>query len=360
VKACVAGLLRASKVRVVPEGGQEITSVRDPGVREIFRKDRDFKRADLFPHAEEITARDRTAICKLFAQALKLDVERDNDHIAEAVFERFPRERDRLRELEARFDHLPGRPELPAPLQKLGRALEDCRTSRHVEKTVSAVKRSLDVLRDGLELLAVLHVDLTEVSITALRDAASAETYELAQLSAVNAAADLEPAAATLKARLGSDRPWRDQGGLAEAVLRIRQAYAARRKDILGLQEHACEAARAEVKAREGFAKLNADQAHRVLRPIAEAALDTTATAVAPDLATLLQTFAGRLEAAKNEANDRLEQELGKSAGVTFVRVALALQGRELTSEAQLDGLLREIEDQVREPLKRGSRVRLT
>ena len=360
VKACVAGLLRANKLRIVPEGAQEITSVRDPGVREIFRKDRDFKRADLFPHAEEITARDRTAICKLFAQALKLDVERDNDHIAEAVFERFPRERDRLRELEAKFERLPGRPELPEPLRKLARALEDCRASRHVEKTVSAVKRNLDVLRDGFELLPALQNDLTDAAITALRDASSAREHELAQLATVDAAADLAEDAAILEARLGSDRPWRDLGDLSAAVGRVREAYAARRKGILGAQEHACEKARAEVKAREGFARLDPDQAHRVLRPIDQAAFDTTDTAIAPDLATLDHAFLRRLDAAKASANNLLEGELEKLGGVKFVQVALALQGREITTEAQLEAMLREIEERLREQLKHGLRVRLT
>src|SRR5690606_35705291 len=35
VKACVAGLLRAGKVRLQPESGSEITAIRDAGVREL-------------------------------------------------------------------------------------------------------------------------------------------------------------------------------------------------------------------------------------------------------------------------------------------------------------------------------------
>ena len=48
VKACVAGLLRAGKVRVQPEGGGEITAIRDAGVRDLFERDRDFRRAAFF------------------------------------------------------------------------------------------------------------------------------------------------------------------------------------------------------------------------------------------------------------------------------------------------------------------------
>ena len=51
VKACVAGLLRGGKIRIQAEGGGEITAVRDAGVRDLFDKDRDFKRASFFPRA---------------------------------------------------------------------------------------------------------------------------------------------------------------------------------------------------------------------------------------------------------------------------------------------------------------------
>ena len=44
VKACLAGLLRASKIRIRPESGPEITSMRDPGARDMFTQDRDLKR----------------------------------------------------------------------------------------------------------------------------------------------------------------------------------------------------------------------------------------------------------------------------------------------------------------------------
>ena len=360
VKACVAGLLRAGKVRITPPGGQEITSVRDPGVREVFRKDRDFKQADLAPHAEEINARDRVAICQLFKSALQIEIDRENDVIAEKVFERFPRERERLRELEARFERLPGRPELPAELTKLARALEECRASRHVGKTVAAVKKNLVALRDGFEKLSILSTDLTEAAIELVRDAASARDHELAQLAAIGADADLAAERALLEARLGSDRPWRDVADLGASVKRIREAYAARRKAILGAEERASEAARAEVKAREGFAKLDADQSHRVLRPIAEAAFDTTEAAIAPDLATLEASFLRRLDAAREEANRRLEAELEKMERVEFVRVALELRGRELSTEAHLAALLREIEDRLRVEIAQGRRVRLT
>ena len=49
VKACVAGLLRASKVRIQPDGGSEISAVRDAGVSDLFNADRTFRAGDDLP-----------------------------------------------------------------------------------------------------------------------------------------------------------------------------------------------------------------------------------------------------------------------------------------------------------------------
>lgn len=365
VKACVAGLLRAGKVKLVTEGGETITAVRDPGVEDLFRKDRDFKRADVFPHVEPVSARDRASICKLLDTALGLSIERDNDHIADAVHGHFGREREKLRELERRFDRLPGRPDLPSTLQRFGKALEACRTNRHVEPTVLAVKTHLDALRDGFEQSKMLLADLTEEAIAGLNEAKRAFDHELAQLASVDADSDLADSGEALRQRFASERPWRDMVDVALAIDTIRQAYRATRRDLLGAHEQASEAARARIKARPGLSRLSADQSHTVLRPIAEALFVTTDDAIAPDLATLKHTFAARLAQAEELADDLLERALEREPGeggpvVQYTKVPLELRGREVATEAQLDGLLTEIDDRVRGELKKGRRVRLT
>ena len=127
VKACLAGLLRAVKVRIRPETGAEITSVRDPGAKDLFIKDRDLKRADILPPNEGgITGRDRIALRNFFRDALDINLETENDAIADAVFTHLPNQARRLRELEQRYNRLPNRPELPNSLVKLQQALEKC------------------------------------------------------------------------------------------------------------------------------------------------------------------------------------------------------------------------------------------
>jgi len=152
VKACCAGLLRGKKLRVRPEQGEDVTSHQDPGVRDLFTKDRDFRRAEFFPALEgEVTQRDRVAIRKFFETYLQVEVEPEDEAIADAAFLQFPGQRERLREVERRFNELPGRPPLPTALEKLTRALEECQRPRSVQRTAVAVKKNLEVLRDGVE-----------------------------------------------------------------------------------------------------------------------------------------------------------------------------------------------------------------
>jgi hypothetical protein len=86
IKACLAGLLRAGAIRIRPDAGPDITSVRDPGGRDMFTKDRDFRRADILPPKDQgITQRDRVTLCKFFKDSLGIDLDRENDAIADGV-----------------------------------------------------------------------------------------------------------------------------------------------------------------------------------------------------------------------------------------------------------------------------------
>jgi hypothetical protein len=126
VRACCAGLLRAKQLRIRNEAGDEINSYRDPGVKELFTKDRTFRKAEFFPPATDpVTARDRIAIGKFFETSLDANLDREDEAFADAAFKYFPHQRDVLREVEKRFNELPGRPLLPEGLSKLGKALED-------------------------------------------------------------------------------------------------------------------------------------------------------------------------------------------------------------------------------------------
>lgn len=372
VKACLAGLLRGGKIRIRPEEGPEITSIKDPGAKDLFRRDRDLRRADLFPPKDQaVTARDRVAICSFFKRHLDLDLERDNDAIADAVFQSFPRRREALRDVERALDRLPGRPALPEALQKLGKALEDCCRSRQVEEIVIAVKRHLDALSDGMEQLGIYSGELTESGIATVRDAAAVRDHQLAQLRYVGEVGEVEAEAGRLTEELASERPWRAAAVLASASERLRGRYVEARRAILATQGAEAEAARGRIKLRAGFERLSADEAHRVLRPITEALFDTTGEAIAPTLVELRDGFVRRLREAEERANDLVDDLLARHdapapgakqprpAPVPVVKLEPRIQGREIATPEQLEALLGELRERVLAHLAKGARVRL-
>jgi hypothetical protein len=361
LRACLAGLLRAGKVRIRPDGAPEITSINDPGTRDLFKLDRQFRGADVFPAREgEITPRDKVAIRAFFKKHLDLELEQENDAFADATYQQFPARRERLREVEALYERLPGRPPLPAALQKLGKALEDCRRSRQVEETVIAVKKHLTAVADGLEQLAIFRSELTEEAIKVVAEAAGLRDVQLAQLRQAELAAGLEGETERLDAQLAAERPWRGISTVAPDVARINERYVEARRNLLNRQNKEAEGARSRLKAREGFQKLSADQSHSVLRPIAGALFDTTAEATAPSLVDMESRFPQRLIAGEEAADEQFDALLSTLAGGQVVKVEAGLRGREIKDRGELKRVLDELEERIGVKLDQGARVRLT
>ena len=386
VKACVAGLLRAGKVRIQPDGGSEITAIRDAGVRDFFDKDRDFRRATIFPAgADDIGFPMRARICRFFETRLQLELAREDHVIADAVAQHFPPLVQQLRRVEDKLRRLPGHPPAPPDLVKLGDILEQCiRTCRQTKPTVKLLKVHLDALNEGVQTLQLYDVELTDAAVGALRQACDTLQYQAAQLQAQwegvpylphggGAQADgshqaneravwadkVGAAAAAIQAQLAQDRPWRSAAALEQDVATIREAYIAERKRLLELQEQQVEQLRMRVRSRQGFSTLTSDQSHRVLRPLAGAVIDTTVDAVAPSLAELRDTFIARVLRAENEANRILDEILSLGPKPLIKPLNLGLQNRELASAADVEALLDEIRVKLLDQISQGVRVRL-
>jgi hypothetical protein len=181
----------------------------------------------------------------------------------------------------------------------------------------------------------------------------------VAQVEAIGAATEIAEDAKVLREHLGSDRPWIAAHDLTAPVARIRAHYATQRGSLLALHEQRAEAGRDGLKRRTGFERLGPDAAHRVLRPITEALWDTPVDAIAPRLEQLRDGFSKRLETAEEQANERLDEELQSLDARPVVKVPLSLRGREIETRADLDALLKEIEDRIVEKLEKKQRVRI-
>ena len=361
VKASVAGLLRAGRVKIAPEGATEVTATRDAGARELFAADRAFRRATIHPAGtDDIGFPARSRICKVFEQALSHTMDREDNAIADAVARLFPPQAARLRAVLTALARLPSSPAPEAALVKHAAALEDClRNSRETRPTVQAVKRHLDALRDGFQLVHLFEAELTGEAIKSVREAAEVRDHHGAQLLGAKASSpEVADALARVAAQLATERPWRDIASLAADIQTLKAAYVVVRTERLAWQEQQATVARSRVKAREGFATLTGDQAHHVLRPIAQASTDTTPEAIAPPLSALEDLFAVALQRAEAEANERLD-ELLSGGDKVITKVDTRLRNREIANEVELDAVLGELRGRVVEQLRRGGRVRL-
>ncbi|MGA4981950.1 BREX system P-loop protein BrxC [Streptomyces cellulosae] len=362
VKACIAGLLRAGKVRLQPDGGNEITAIRDAGVRDLFDKDRAFRRTTIFPAGEDdIGFQSRARICKFFEERLSHRMDREDHAIADAVALHFPQLAQKLRGVQGQLNQLPGSPEGPAVFGKLDDALEQCiRTCRQTKPTVKLVKKHLDTLQDGVQLLQLYDAELTVDAIRAVTAAHDVLTYQATQLKDLGVApTKVEAAVTRVAAPLEAERPWRDIGALDEDLAEIRNCYLAERQRLLQWQEQQAETARARVKARDGFSTLTGEQAHRVLRPFVLAVTDTTAEAIAPPLVSLKDPFMLALQRAEDQANDLLDEILSEGEKPLIARVDLQLRNREVATETDVQALVDEIKERLLEQVRAGARVRL-
>jgi hypothetical protein len=366
VQACVVGLLRANKLRIEPDGGQIITATRDAGARDVFEKDRDFRRASFFP-AEEgtIGARDINRICGFFDRYLDQKLDRDPGAIADALCQSFPAQAQRLRDVIERLNQLPqpagDSARIPHALEQLETAIESCmRVVRQTEPTLQAVKRHLDKLSDGFEQLKLLDVELTSDVLQDVRTADDVLKYQLAQLEELGGPTEeLKVAAEQIRSQLQGEKPWRDLAGIEPHLEAVRGAYLETRRRILADNGKLEEDVRGQIKAREGFATLAAEQSHHVLRPIAEALPDTTEESVFPSLAQLHDGARHALEAAAEEANERLDQLLSEGPEPPVHKIGLRLRNREIRTQAELDAMLDELRSRIEPELRAGRRVRL-
>ncbi len=360
VKACLAGLLRANKIRIRPESGPEITSMRDPGARDMFTKDRDLKRSEVFPPSDaEITGRDRISICKFFKDYLNIDLDRENDAIADAVFEQFPGRMQQLREVEQRYNQLPDRPILPSKLLKLQKALEECMRSRQIQTTVIAVKNQLDDLRDGVEQLRLTQTDLTDEAVALVKRALEVRSHQVAQLQQLEQVELVAAAIAALEEQLQRDRPWNDIRSLEPQLQSIEAHYQTVRLGLIERQEQQAEAIRAQVKRRQGFGKLNEKKAEYVLRPVQEALIDTTPAACYPALVEIRDTATLRLQASEKAANTYLDDALSEETDEQVVTLNLKLRDREVSSPEEIEQLVEYVREQLTQQLKPNTRIRI-
>ena len=364
VKACVAGLLRDSKISIQPETGAEITARRDAGVQDLFDSDRSFKRAQFSKAGiDGPSPANRARICNLFLEQLSKELDREEGPIADAVSVLFPEIARRLREVQTRLGRIPLDYEEPASLARLQTALEQClRNPRQTRPTVLAVLRHLDALREGITTLRVIEAEVKDNTLTALLDAHTVLDRMAVQITALGIpATNVDAAATRIRTQLESPEPWRNLAALEPDLEEIRNAYRSERSRLLQEQVQRLEASRERVRGCQGFSTLTDDQNEEVLKPFRACATTTDELAIAPSLVDLKDPFLVKLQRAESAARIVLDGILLDTGKVTQVtqQVDLGLHNRELSSEDDVRALVKEIEDRLLPLVEGEGRVRI-
>jgi hypothetical protein len=361
VKACVAGLLHAGKIRLEPAGGDKITSISDPGVQDLFKSDRTFKTTDIFPADEQkIRPQDRAKICGVFAKQFRRQVEPHNEAIADASGSILAQLASTQRDVELRLARLPNRPLAPEAIQNLTKVIEDCNRTRQVEPKVAALARHIDALREGAAMLHNFDEGLSQDAIDEVNRADQVMRHQLRQLEGTSALGpELAAARDRLAEQLRAPQPWKDIESLTPDIEAIRDAYVAARGRLLAEQERAIEDALQDLEARPAVHTLGDEERQAVLRPLWSARYETSEEAVYPGLSELATGFATRLADARQSALDKLLALESKSSGELIVRVSLELHDREIRSAADVDALLDEIRKRLLEQLAKAEKVRV-
>lgn len=362
IRACIAGLLRGGRIKIKTEKGSQVTSVRDEDAKELFTKDRPLRRADIFPAGEGvIKPRERNRICKFFRDVLKMDIERDNEAIADAVYDCFPGQSAKLRNFERLYKKLPGRNEIPESFQNLALALDECRRSRQIVETVSFVRGHLVHLRDGLKELGIDDSELNEDKVCQLNKVSDRLRFEKAQLEAVGLLPEsLKELSESMEKQIHSDRPWRCLDEAEASGAKIRETYIEVRGTLLKDQQQRIEQAREKMKRRSGFESLNADQAHGVLRHLSACLTNTDEEAVAPALSELSDPFRQRLNDALVLAHEHFDKFLSENDKPKVVTIELDITHRVVKDDKDLDALLSDIRGRIKDQLEKGHTIRLT
>jgi DNA-binding ferritin-like protein len=366
VRACLLGLLRASKIEIHPESGQTLSSFADSGVQDLFRKDKDQKRADYMPASgdEEVSLRDYARMAKFFERHCGMEnVSREPEAIADAVYERFPALGKRASEVIGLYARAIGpraaEPTLLGNLREAERALDQCRSSRQVKETVKKLLKYMDTLQDHVPKIASLGRELDDEVVATMERLRGALRVEYAQLEEADlGGGEAAEHAGAIRAQLDTgETPWRGAGEVLPHADALAAIYERERERLIGQQLEYVAAARKELHLREGFETLDKKQSNHVLLPLGKAVAPTEAAARSPHLATLKDAYVPRVDAGRDEAHRRFDEILAE-AEVIVEQLEVSLDNKVIASVAELDALLDGIRARALVMLEDGSQVR--
>ena len=361
LQATVLGLLRGEKVKIQTAKGP-ITSYKDPGCQELFKKPQELKRATIVQaDPPKIGPRQRNKFLRFFEETFNATLADENEVIVDALYLYFPQLNAELTAFFHKLKKLaPVQIKLPASLEKLPELLEKCRVDRAVQETLLHLDKHVDAISDGVSYLRRYNKMLFDDAISAINEAQQVHQFCWLQMEDFGCDDQLAALGAQLETLLQAEKPWDDTAGLKASAARVRQAYIEIRQGLLTRQAEMFQAERQRFRSLDGVAKLTPEKVEMVMRPFYQQELPMDVNATAPDLITLRDQPQPRLARATELATQALDQALSEEEGAQTLPFELNLSGKVIASVDDVDALLATLRRRLLDQLKENKvKVRL-
>lgn len=356
IKSSVIALLRSGKIRF-----DTITSIIDPGAKNIFESDREFSKSSIEVRNEtegdSVSGRDRNEMQDFFDKTMHLPCpSNDSDTIADLLFREFPKIKDSIIDIERSLSKLSIK--LPKQLTDLNEALTECITNRTVDVALNRFKSKFTLIKQGypalLELRDVLDGS-AQRELLELRNILSIQSVQLEELDEHTLIAQDK---AILVEQFALEQPWRSYADAKPAGEAIKEAYRLKRIAIRKQQDILRDQILDRIKSRREFSDLDEDDEREIISIITSAYKDIDEHAVEPRLVSLAR-YETDLKNAEDYAQRKIDTILNaKNSADKVQTVKSGLRNRIISGEEELEGALTELKERCKDIFASGGKVR--
>ena len=361
IKACLIALLRCEAIIIKDASGTKITSYKDPGAKDVILHETQFNRCEIIQNKDpDITPRMKVTCAKFFSDHLQKDVQRENDALADAVFDYFVPLQKKVSDQQIKLKDLSL--QIPQRLNDFSESLRLCCKDRRVQPTVTTLHSQLDTLKEGLALVNEIEESLTDTAIGVILRLQKIQKYHIPQLADIGIKEETHSDNDTIEQQLSSETPWRGYADVLASAENIEKLYLEKRTYLMTKQLEYYDAAVEQIKKCPDFSKLSIDQAASVIKLMDMALIETKEDELMPSLIVLKQAD-HNIQAALAKAYDMIDEFLGGENGgdpPIIEKISLSmLKNKTFQTESDLDAELGKFRDICVEVIKEGKVIRL-
>lgn len=359
IQAVIAGLLRAEQIKIKMPDHREASSYRDEGIKDSILSISIFKRLKILSQNITFTTIREKKQCVDFLESdLGIQgLQIESVSIFDAIFNHFPSLSESVLELHGKIKKLGLRS--IDELNRLHKALDQCRKDKSVEESVRTLYNHLPELKEDIQLHKEAKFYFTPDGEDRIRKLIDLNQHQIRQLKELGEELGIEEDIKKIESKLGSDRPWKELADLNSSHEAIRNAYKEIRESIVFKNRGEVETAYYQIKSRKGFEQLTEEEQVQI-KTVLEASLQQQDVESLYPTLLQIKNYGNQIATDKSKANDLFDELLyKKEKRIEIRKVKHGLDNRDIVSEADLDEMLSELRDNCLAEIRKGYSIRL-